>query len=183
MHSGVDHCLFSVHADSNSNADATCTVRNGCETKWLLWHIASHISLTKLKKCTPLSSFIDLECILLEQAPKNWVCEACTSSHKSGHGRQRSSLPYIDWCLWLVTRGYVLVLGPLAAELDPIQVSLIINPDTPLSCWVHSSPHIGPHIWNDVAAASIFPRSEFCCSGLYCCEVCRQPTTSFDFGY
>ena len=46
MHSGVDHCLCGVHADSSSNAVAQCK-RNGCETKWVC-HIASHISSTKL---------------------------------------------------------------------------------------------------------------------------------------
>ena len=34
MHSGVDHCLCSVHADSNSNTVAQCK-QNGCETKWV----------------------------------------------------------------------------------------------------------------------------------------------------
>ena len=34
MHSGVDHCLCGVHADSNSSAVVQCK-RNGCETKWV----------------------------------------------------------------------------------------------------------------------------------------------------
>jgi hypothetical protein len=36
MHSGVDHCLCGVHADSNSNAVAQCK-QNGCETKWVCY--------------------------------------------------------------------------------------------------------------------------------------------------
>jgi hypothetical protein len=46
MHSGVDHCLCGVHADSNSNAVVQCK-RNGCETKWVC-HIASRVSSIKL---------------------------------------------------------------------------------------------------------------------------------------
>ena len=50
MHSGVDHCLCGVHADSNLNAVATYTVHR-CESKWVCLN-SSHISLTKIAKCT-----------------------------------------------------------------------------------------------------------------------------------
>ncbi|KIM34856.1 hypothetical protein M413DRAFT_79336 [Hebeloma cylindrosporum] len=62
-HSGVDHCLCGVHATPNSNDAAKCK-RNGCETKW--YH---------------------LECIQLEQVPKNWVCDACSSSQRGRGGK------------------------------------------------------------------------------------------------
>ena len=104
MHSGVDHCLCGVHADSSSNAVAQCKrnlsgmgmKQNGYETKWVR-QIASNISsinltnvLVSLRMHTARKSAKELGLRGLFIVPER-LRKTCTA--------MMSLLPYIDRCL------------------------------------------------------------------------------------
>ena len=86
---------------------------------------AIHILSTKL---TNVHQY-HLECIQLEQVPKNWVCKACLLSQRKNSVAMMSLLPYIDQCL--ITQQ---VDQPLASEKKINPRCRLLIP-TPLWLW------------------------------------------------